>query len=455
MRKIASRISRRTLLKGTGAALALPWLDIMKMPTDQADPMARLKRGSQNNRLAYLYFPNGSAKGSWQPEKISPDGSLQKLNRWMAPLESVKQHLLVTNNLWTPRGNGHGAGTATWLTDGGYNERKIQVGGRSADQIVAHRLKNQTVLPSLELSVKGEGHFSGCLPRNSISWRDAGTPLERETEPRSVFDRMFRTSADSAIDRSVVDIVLEHARQIKRAGSIEDQRKIDEYLESVRGLEKRLDFAEQQTQQALDNRQVTDTLTRPQPGIPSNHQAYVRLMLDLIVLAFWADATRVCTFMLDHGQSNRYFDFIPDCKGTWHALSHYRDISGRTEDDDGKTSWNTVSSKRDMYNRVTRWHHAQFAYLIKKLHGIREANGQTLLESSTLCYGSSISDGHNHGEDNLPLILAGYGGGSINPGRFLNPPRATSMSRMHLAMMQTMGIDFERLGDEERPLDLL
>jgi len=452
--KTTSRISRRTLLKGAGVALGLPCLDIMEVQLSQADPIAGIHRGSQKNRIAYLYFPNGAAQGSWQPDEVRADGTLQKLNRWMAPLESVKQHLLVTGNLWTPRGNGHGAGTATWLTDGGYNERKIQVAGRSADQIVAERLKDQTVLPSLELSIKGEGHFSGCLPRNSISWRDEGTPLTRETEPRAVFDRMFRTGDGTAIDRSVVDMVLDHARQIKRRGSIEDRRKIDDYLESVRGIEKRMTFAEQQTEQALGNGLVTDTLTRPAPGIPSHHQTYVRLMLDLIVLAFWADATRVCTFMLDHGQSNRYFDFIPGCKGTWHALSHYRDISGRTEDDDGKTSWDTIESKRNMYNRVTRWHHAQFAYLIKKLHGIREADGRSLLETSTLCYGSSISDGHRHGEEDLPVLLAGYGGGAITPGRYFKPSNATSMSRLHLAMMQTMGVDIHRFGGEEEPISL-
>ena len=454
MRSSPNRISRRSVLRGAGAILGLPLLDIMAQPIAAADPRSRFRNGSQTNRLAYLYFPNGVARGSWAPEKVGDDGSLQKLNRWMQPLESVKEHLVVGTNLWTPRGNGHGAGTATWLTDGGYDERRIQVNGKSVDQLVAQRIGDQTLLPSLELSVKGEGYFTGNLPRNSISWGNEATPLSRETEPRSVFDRMFRTSEGIGIDQSVVDLVLENARAMKRAGSREDRRKIEEYLQSIRSIERRLEFAEKQTDQAVLVGELTDTLTRPQPGIPTSHGEYVRLMLDMMVLAFWSDATRVCTFMMDHGQSNRYFDFIPECTGTWHALSHYRDISGRTEDDDGKTSWDTMESKRDMYNRVTQWHHAQFAYLIKKLDGIQEADGRTLLQTSTLCYGSSISDGHSHGERDLPVILAGQGGGGISTGRHLKPRRPTSMSKLHLAMIQTMGIDVDQFGGEDEALDL-
>ncbi len=264
---------------------------------------------------------------------------------------------------------------------------------------------------------------------------------------------MFRTNQGVGIDQSVVDLVLENARTLQRKGSREDRRKIEEYLESIRSIERRLAFAEQQTDQALQGGDLTDTLSRPQAGIPTSHAEYVRLMIDMIVLAFWADATRVCTFMLDHGQSNRYFDFIPGCQGTWHALSHYRDISGRTEDDDGKTSWDTVDSKRKMYNRVTEWHHAQFAYLIHKLDNIQEADGHTLLQRSTLCYGSSISDGHSHGERDLPILLAGQGNGALRTGREIKFRRPTSMSKLHLALVRSMGIPLEQFGGEDEAID--
>lgn len=448
------RISRRTVLRGTGAAIALPLLDIMGAPVSAKPSNPQPGTTKNNNRIAYLYFPNGVAKGSWEPEKIAEDGSIKKLNRWMQPLEKVKEHLIVTSNLWTPRGNGHGAGTATWLTDGGYDGRKIEVNGMSVDQIVANKVGDQTLLPSLELSIKGEGYFTGNLPRNSISWLNRKTPLSRETEPRSVFDRMFRTSDGIGIDQSVVDMVIENAKSLQRSGSRADRRKIDEYLQSIRSIEKRLAFADERVNQALHRGELTDTLTRPEPGIPTNHFEYVRLMIDMLVLAFWADATRVCTFMMDHGQSNRYFDFIPECKGTWHALSHYRDISGRTEDDDGKISWDTMESKRNMYNRVTRWHHEQFAYLVNRLDNLREPTGETLLQNTTLCYGSSLSDGHAHGERDLPLIIAGGGGGAFKGGQHLKCRRPTSMSKLHLTLMETMGVKLSEFGGEQSPLEI-
>ncbi len=446
-------LSRRTMLKGFGAAVSLPMLDIM---ADSPAVATNLSAASEApNRVAWLYFPNGVADGSWLPQKTGKDGSLLKLNRWMKPLQPFKSKLLIPNNVWTPRGNGHGAGTATWLTAGSYDDRRIDAGGISVDQAIARRIGDQTLLPSLELGLKGDGYFTGDLPRNSISWRDSRTPLSRETEPRAVFDLMFRTSSSQGIDRSVVDLVREHARQIQRAGSQEDKRKIDEYLYSVRSIEKRLAFADRKTNETIRARELTNTLNRPTEGIPTDHQEYVRLMLDMMVLAFWSDATRVSTFMLDHGQSNRYFDFIPNCEGTWHALSHYRDISGRTEDDDGKTSWSSVESKRDMYNRVTMWHHQQLAYLLGRMDNIKERDGRSLLQNSIICYGSSLSDGNEHGETNLPMLVAGEGGGTIRSGRLLNHRKRTSMSKLHLAIMNRVGAKTNRFGETKSEMNLM
>ena len=450
MKWIAKRVSRRTMLKGVGAAISLPLLDIMSAPTLAATSTTE----KPINRVAYIYFPNGVADGTWQPERTGQGGELLKLNRWMEPLEAHKEHLIIAQNMWTPRGNGHGAGTATWLTGGEYDERRVDAGGISADQIIAREVGQQTLIPSLELSIKGEGYFTGNLPRNSISWRDPRTPLSREVEPRSVFDLMFRTSDVQGVDKSVVDLAMESAKQLQRLGSHEDRRKIDEYLQSIRGVEKRLKFADSRTRQIIRANELTDTLTRPQEGIPSDHGEYMRLMMDMMVLAFWADATRVCTLMMDHGQSNRYFNFIPECKGTWHALSHYRDISGRTEDDDGKTSWTSVKSKRAMYSRVTQWHHAQFAYLLSQLKEVKESDGRSLLDNSTICYGSSISDGNEHGERNLPIVVAGGGGGTIRSGRLLKSRRAMSISKLHLAMIRSAGVDQKRFGGTNEALDL-
>lgn len=440
-------LPRRTVLRGAGAAVSLPLLDVM-LSGNRASEVSKSAR-----RLAYLYIPNGVAEGAWHPETTAADGSIEKLNRWMEPLAAHRRNLTVFRNMWTPRGNGHIAGTATWLTGGGYDGDRLDAGGSSVDQIAAKHLGSQTLLPSLELSVRGEGIFTSSLPRNTLSWVDSKTPAPRDIEPRAVFDRMFRAGQSATGSRSVIDLILEDARGLKRRASQADQQKIDEYLESVRAIERRIEFAERQTSRAGATPGLQEALVRPASGIPVDHAAYMQTMMEMIVLAFWADATRVCTFMMDHGQSNRYFNFVDGVRGTWHALSHWKDISGRTEDDDGRTSWSSRDEKRDMYNRVTEWHTAQVAYLLKRLTEIRE-NGRPLLDTSMVVYGSSLSDGHEHSAEDLPLLLAGGAAADIRPGRVRGSRRQTSMSDLHLALLQRLGVPVDRFADSDSPLTL-
>ncbi|MEM7315595.1 MAG: hypothetical protein AAF497_20850, partial [Planctomycetota bacterium] len=159
-------------------------------------------------------------------------------------------------------------------------------------------------------------------------------------------------------------------------------------------------------------------------------------------------------FMLDHGQSNRYFDFIDGVQGTWHALSHWKDASGSTADDDGKTSWSSPAEKRRQYNAVTRWHSQQVAYFLGRLKAIREPNGRTLLDNSMVLYGSSLADGHEHAERNLPLLLAGSGGGTINTGREIKPPTDRSLSQLHLAILQRLNPAINRFAETQSPMEL-
>ena len=439
-------VPRRTLLRGVGAAIALPLLDVMNSATAAT-------KGQNATRIAYIYIPNGVGKGAWQPERIGPDGELKKLNRWMAPLEPFKQELVIPTNVWTPRGNGHGAGTATWLTGGSYDGRRINVGGASVDQIAAQHFSGQTLIPSLELSVRGEGYFSNSLPRNSISWTDARTPTPRDTQPRVIFDRMFRTSQKSLAQKSVLDSVLDDAKSLRKRVSDSDKRKVDEYLESIRAVEARIEFSKKHQVIASRNPLLQQAMVRPDSEPPEDHKSYVRQMLDMIVLAFWSDATRVATFMLDHGQSNRYFNFIDGVRGTWHALSHWRDISGKTEDDDGKTSWSSRDEKLAMYNRVTQWHTEQVAYFVGRLQKIEDLDG-TLLDQSAIAYGSSLADGHEHEEKNLPLLIAGKAGGAIKTGRQIALQKPTSMSKIHLAMLRAAGVPVDKFAGEKETLDL-
>ena len=442
-------ISRRTMLRGTAAAVSLPLLDIMTPAISSAETSKRTRR------MCHIYFPNGAADGSWDPERVGKDGQLLELNHWMKPLDPYKSDIIIPRKMWTPRGNGHSAGTATWLTGESYDSKRIDAGGTSVDQLAAKHIGKQTLLPSLELSMRGEGFFSNSLSRNTLSWTASNVPAPREVEPRVIFDRMFRKSVGGLSDKSVLDQVLADAKDLRRKGSAADQRKIDEYLESLRSIERRIAFADKQEERAKKNSALAKSLIRPAAGIPEDHGEYMRLMFDLIVMAYWSDATRVCTFMLDHGQSNRYFNFIDGVRGTWHALSHWKDASGKTEDDDGKTSWRNVNEKREMYNMVTRWHHEQVAYFLERLKSIKETNGGSLLDNSMILYGSNLADGHEHAAKNLPLLVAGGGGGTIKSGRLVKFRRDKTMSNLHLSMLQSVGVKIDRFGDSTGPMSEL
>ncbi|MCH2463721.1 MAG: DUF1552 domain-containing protein [Gemmatimonadota bacterium] len=445
------RISRRTVLRGLGASVALPFLDIMEplaLAAQAAAPMA-----DPVKRLAYIYFPNGIPRGAWYPEETAADGRLIRLNEWMSPLEPFKEDILIPSNLWTPQGNGHVNGPPTWLTGQSYRSRAVNAGGVSADQLAARHLGEETLLPSLELSLQGEGYFSNSLPRNAISWSAPDRPMAREIEPRAVFDRMFRPPSGGVTDRSVMDAVLVDARTLRGYTSKADQYRLDEYFESIRALERRIEFSEARSGQMRSDGALTDTMMTPTPGIPADHQSYVRLMLDLMIAAFQSDATRVATFMLDHGQSNRYFDFIPDVQGTWHALSHYQNASGKTEDDDGITTWESVESKRAMYAEVIRWHHTQVAYLLDRMKSIVEPNGGTLLDNSMILYGASLGDGNEHDANDLPTLLAGGGGGTITTGRYIENAEPTDLAGLHLSLLQRMGVEIDEFGTASAPME--
>ena len=277
--------------------------------------------------------------------------------------------------------------------------------------------------------------------------------MAREIEPRAVFDRMFRPPSGGVTDRSVMDAVLVDARTLRGYTSKADQYRLDEYFESIRALERRIEFSEARSGQMRSDGALTDTMMTPTPGIPADHQSYVRLMLDLMIAAFQSDATRVATFMLDHGQSNRYFDFIPDVQGTWHALSHYQNASGKTEDDDGITTWESVESKRAMYAEVIRWHHTQVAYLLDRMKSIVEPNGGTLLDNSMILYGASLGDGNEHDANDLPTLLAGGGGGTITTGRYIENAEPTDLAGLHLSLLQRMGVEIDEFGTASAPME--
>ena len=417
--------TRRGLLRAAGASVALPLLESLpaaKLPLVHTETPAA--------RALWVYFPNGTPEGSWEPERVDARGRLQQLNASMRALEPHRADLCVLRGAYTPEGNGHGAGTATWLTGGDWNEENYDAGGASVDQLLAREVGQRTLLPSLELGVEGEGFFSHSLVRNSISWRSARVPVHRDRDPR--ID--FRAQAHAL------------ASEVSRA----DAERVEEYLEAVRAVERRISFVtSEQTQRRLDQgRRALDEATGGELAL--DHGETLRLHMELIALAFWAGVTRVASLMLDHGQSNRYFDFLPEVKGTWHALSHWQDISGDTEDDDGVTSWSSRGQKRAMYERVVSWHHEHVAALLERLAGYAEGE-ERLLDHTLVVYGSNLADGHEHGEEDLPVILAGGGALNVSTGRLLGSARREQdLNGLHLAVMRRMGSQARRFGSARR-----
>ncbi len=440
------QIPRRTFLRGaTGAVLGLPLLEVMESRADGA----AAKADRPPLRMGCIYLPNGVPVDAWQPEV--KDGRIVQLNQWMSSLELLKDNLQFVAGLQSETKGSHPGAGATWLVrpcpEGDRISGSRSVGAPSMDQLVARAIGDQTPFASLELISRPEGSFSKSLLRNNISWRNATTPVPRETNPQAIYDRLTGGSAkESIVDdsrrRNVLDTVLEDVRGLKRRVSRVDQGKLDEYLDAVRSVEKRMSQLAAETQAAA--RAKAATFPRPSAEIPEDHAAYLRLMFDMIVLAYWTDSTRVATFMLDHEQSNRYFNFISGVKGMWHAISHWRDISGKTEDDDGKTSWSSKEVKYNQYLKIIEYHHEQVAYFLNRLSQIEEG-GSTLLDRSMILYGSPFADGNEHISRNLPMLIAGRAGGQIKPGRVLEYPDGPAEG-VYLSMMDVMGVPVHQIG---------
>ena len=446
-------IARRTFLRGaTGAVMGIPLLDVMtscsaRAAAQDAGPL----------RMGCLYLPNGVPNDAWRPEV--KDGRLFKMNQWMKPFEPLKTHLQFISGLQSEANGSHPGAGATWLIrpcpEGDRISRSRSVGEPSMDQLVARVVGEATPFASMELSVRAEGSFSKSLLRSNISWRNATTPVSRETNPQAVYDRLTGGGGEESDwgddrRRSTLDTVLEDARDLRKRVSHADQHKLDEYLEAVRSVEKRMGVLAAEKRIAARARAAT--FPRPPQEIPEDHAAYLRLMFDMIVLAYWTDSTRVATFMLDQEQTNRYFNFIPEVKGMWHALSHWRDISGKTEDDDGKTSWSSRAVKYKQYLKVIEFHHEQVAYFLKRLQNIREGEG-TLLDHSMILYGSPFSDGNEHLSRNLPILIAGKAGGRIVPGRLLEHAGAPAEG-VYLSMMDLMDVPVHKIGGIDRPVSI-
>jgi hypothetical protein len=445
-------ISRRTLLRGVGASLALPWLETMGRAADAA--------GAGNLtepplRMAFLFVPNGTRPDHWTP---AGDGEDFEITPHLKPLEGLKSEILLLENLWnknTVGRNGHWPKVPAWLS-GGYVERTagddLDSGGTTVDQFAAQRIGDRTPLPTFELGLEpprsGIDVAGGGFARlygSFLSWRDPHTPAPKEIVPQLAFDRLFRNrrapistyedpkhpSVLASLQRddlSVLDLVMEDAKRIKKQGSASDRVRLDEYFESVRSVEQRVDASMRPQKRWINKGKFP--LDRPAPGIPETHAEHLRLMLDMFVLAFWSDSTRIGTFMLGDAQSGVDYSWLPGVKGSFHTLSHHGD----------------VAETRDQYEKIVTWNIEQAAYFLNRLKNLDEG-GTSLLDNSMIMLGGTIKDGNRHTEENLPLLLAGRGKGTIRPGRRLRAEKKTPLCNLYVSLLDRMGIKVEKFGD--------
>jgi hypothetical protein len=424
------RISRRTLLRGGGVSLALPWLEAMAAKTSQP-PV----------RMAFLYMPNGVNTSAWIPEGAGRDF---KLSQTLEPLKDLKDEIIVLSNLWneaSKAGDGHYVKEAAILTCTTIKKTPGAdlANGISLDQLAAQRLGKQTPLPSLELGVTpvatGIDAAVGYtrLYGSHIAWSSPTTPLAREINPHSAYERLFRASGPQgragAMDTLLLDRVLGEAKRMRSQVGTADRLRIDEYLSVVRSLEERLDRASSPERGSWKPRVPLDPKVRPEDRQYS-HEEHVRLMMDVIALAFQSDTTRISTFMFGNAVSNVSFRFLDGVSAGHHDVSHHQ----------------KNADKLRQYEIISRWHVQQYAYLLRKLRGMKEGDSN-VLENSMILFGSALSDGDRHDPHKLPLVLAGRGGRRIAAGQHMEFPVDTPLSNLYVSMLDAFGTPVERFAD--------
>jgi hypothetical protein len=427
-------------LRGMGAALTLPWMESLATaaPGSLKPPV----------RMCFWYVPNGVHLPAWFPER---EGTLVDLPATLRPLDFARDYLNCFRNLThntastngDDEGCGHGQGAASFLT--GAQALKTQDAvrvGISADQIYAQHVGNQTRLPSLELGCESarSGNafgYSGTY-KTHISWRTPTSPAPYELNPKAVFDRLF-TSRNTSLTqatiadrdfyrKNLIDFVRDDANRVRSRVARSDRQKLDQYLTGVREVERRIQNA------TASGGEWTTDFPRP-AGIPEDFDEHLRLMCDLMVLAFQTDTTRAASFMVTKEATDRNYPWLGFTDGH-HELSHH---GGDAE-------------KNRKLRMIDRYHISLLAYMVEKMMTVEQPGGTTLLDHSMVLFGSGISDGDRHDHVNLPVIVLGKGGGGFGTGKYVECRPETPMSNLLLAMLRQGGVRIDRFGDSTEPL---
>jgi hypothetical protein len=442
------KLPRRVFLQGVGASLGLPLLNAMLPANGWAASSTAIPK-----RMAFVFVPNGVVVPDWTP---TGEGADWQLSPTLEPLANVKDRLCVMTGLAQDNGHAKGDGpgdharsAAVFLT--GAHPVKTDganiKAGVSVDQVAAEKIGNQTKLSSLELGTEG-GRNAGqcdsgysCAYSNNISWKTPSTPMSKEINPKLVFERLFgsasdRESAKSRAKRdfyrkSILDAVTDDASKLSNQLGQTDRRKLDEYLTSVREIEQRIERSQAETA-----KQKIPQIELPS-GVPRELDEHIRLMFDLLTIAFETDSTRIATFMLANEGSNRSYPMVGVNDGH-HHLSHHQN----------KADWIASIKKIDKY-LITH-----FAKFLEKLKNTPEGEGN-LLDHSMIVYGSAIGDGNRHNHNDLPILLAGRGAGTIATNRHLVYHKDTPLNNLFLSMLDRMSAGVDSLGDSTGRLDRL
>ena len=439
-------LPRRTVLRGLGAAIALPLLDGM-VPALTAQ---RRTAAAPVRRFGVFYVPNGMSMPYWFPKE---EGPLAALPPTLQSLSAFKDRVLLCGGLddesanLVKGGGDHARSAGTFLTCVPF---KITSGADvfaaiSMDQIAARELSKETQLASLELGIESNamvGNCDGgasCAYTNTIAWRTPTTPLPIENDPRAVFERLFGTTGSTdpearmerlRRDRSILDAVGGELKGLELILGPGDQIKLDEYLDALRDIERRIQMAEQQSTRELP---VVD-----QPvGVPSDYAEHAKLMMDLLALAYQTDLTRISSFMLAREVSGRAYPEI-GVSDSHHPLSHHQD----------------EPAKLERLHKINEYHFQQFTYLVEKLAALPEADG-TMLDSTLFLYGTGISDSNTHFHDDLPIALVGGKATGIQGGRYVRYADDTPLANLYMTILDKLGVPVDSFGDSNGHLERL